>query len=90
MATKLTLSIDEEVIKKAKQLSRRKGKSLSKMVEEYLATVSDREGGKETIVSRIDKIMEPYRSKITMPVNGSYKDMISQWRYQDYINKGLK
>ncbi len=90
MITKLTLSIDEEVIKKAKQLSRRKGKSISKMVEEYLTNISEREGEKESIVDRIDKIMEPYRSKIRMPVNGTYKDIIRQYRYQDYMNKGLK
>jgi len=90
MATKLTLSIDEDVIKKAKQVSRRKGKSLSKMVEEYLKNISEREGEKKSVVSRIDKIMEPYRSKIKMPVNGTYKDMIRQWRYQDYMDKGIK
>lgn len=58
MTTKLTLSIDEEVIKKAKQLSRRKGKSISKMVEEYLTSVSDGEGGKETSLSELSGILK--------------------------------
>jgi hypothetical protein len=90
MTTKLTLSIDEDVIKKAKQISRRKGKSLSKMIEDYFKNISEKEGEKKLVISRIDKIMEPYRSKIKIPVNGSYKDIIRQWRYQDYMNKDIK
>jgi hypothetical protein len=90
MTTKLTLSIDEDVIKKAKQISRRKGKSLSKMIEDYFKNISEKEGEKKLAISRIDKIMEPYRSKIKIPVNGSYKDIIRQWRYQDYMNKDIK
>ncbi len=36
MTTKLTLSIKAETIEKAKQMSIKRGKSLSKTVEEYL------------------------------------------------------
>jgi hypothetical protein len=36
MTTKLTLSIDVQTIKKAKLISAKKGKSISKLVEEYL------------------------------------------------------
>ncbi len=36
---KLTLSVDERVISRAKQYAKRRGVSISKMVEDYLAGV---------------------------------------------------
>lgn len=41
MPTKLTLRLDEAVIKKAKRAAGRKGVSLSRMVEDYFKAVSD-------------------------------------------------
>lgn len=41
MTTKLTLSIDKEVIEKAKDISRRRGKSLSRMIEEHLKSLAE-------------------------------------------------
>jgi len=40
MATKLTLSINSKIINSAKKYSRKKGVSLSSIVEEYLAKIS--------------------------------------------------
>ena len=40
MNTKLTLSIDENVIASAKKYSQKKGVSLSSLVEEYLMAIS--------------------------------------------------
>lgn len=36
MSTKLTLSIDEEVVRKAKEYSKASGRSLSSLIESYL------------------------------------------------------
>ena len=36
MATKLTLSIEEQVIESAKEYAKKQGRSLSSIVEEYL------------------------------------------------------
>lgn len=90
MTTKLTLSINEEVIKKAKQVSRRKGKSLSKIVEDYLKNISEKEGDEETLISQMNKIMEPHRSKLKLPANVNYKEIIRQGRYEDYMNRSKK
>ena len=60
MTTKLTLSIEEEAIRKAKLVSRRKGKSLSKMVEEYLRSVAK----KENSGSAVEKINAILKGKI--------------------------
>lgn len=58
MPTKLTLSIDEEVIKKAKQLSRRKGKSISKIVEDYLKNISGKEADETISVKSLSGILK--------------------------------
>ena len=40
MNTKLTLSLDSKVIESAKKLSKKRGESISKMVEDYLIKIS--------------------------------------------------
>ncbi len=40
MATKLTLTIDRTIIKKAKTFAQQKNKSVSRIVEEYLNNIS--------------------------------------------------
>jgi len=41
MNTKLTLSIDKKIIRKAKHYSYKNGKSLSKVVEQYLESLTE-------------------------------------------------
>lgn len=53
MTTKLTLSIEENTIEKAKLLSLRRGKSISKIVEEYLNSITDKEENKESAVQKL-------------------------------------
>ena len=43
MSKKLTLSIDETTIEKAKRYAKKRKKSLSKLVQEYLKYVAERE-----------------------------------------------
>lgn len=43
MLTKLTLTIESDVVSRAKEYARSKHRSVSKLVEEYLKTVSDTE-----------------------------------------------
>jgi hypothetical protein len=43
MTTKLTLRLDDTVIRKAKKTARTKGVSLSRMVEDYFRAVADQE-----------------------------------------------
>lgn len=62
MNVKLTLSISKKTVERAKLISRQKGKSISKMVEEYLDAVAEKEK-KET--SAVDKIHSILKGKIT-------------------------
>ncbi len=56
MTTKLTLSINEKTIELAKRISRNRGKSVSKIVEEFLDSISEKEE-KESAVVKTRKIM---------------------------------
>ena len=47
MSSKLTLSVDERVVKQAKRYARKRGTSVSRLVEDYLDLVSGRSGGAE-------------------------------------------
>jgi len=58
MTRKLTLSINEKTVEKAKRISRMRGKSISKMVEEYLNSITEKEDQKESAVDKIKKIMK--------------------------------
>lgn len=43
MHTKLTLTIERDVIKRAKKYARRKGRSLSDIIENYLKAITKEE-----------------------------------------------
>ena len=90
MTTKLTLSINEETVQRAKRISRKRGKSISKMVEEFLDSISEKEEQKESPIDHINKIMSKYEGKIQLPPNVNYKKRIMQWRYEDYMKESEK
>ncbi len=41
MTTKLTLTVEEDVIKKAKSYAKQTGRSLSELIEKYLETLTE-------------------------------------------------
>jgi len=49
MSTKLTLTIDKAVIEEAKKYAKSQGRSLSKLIEEYLKSVSRKEHKSEEL-----------------------------------------
>ena len=58
MTTKLTLSINQEIVERAKRISRKRGKSISKMFEEYLSSLPEKDVAEETAVDKIKKIIK--------------------------------
>jgi mRNA-degrading endonuclease RelE of RelBE toxin-antitoxin system len=58
MTRKLTLSINEKTVEKAKRISRRRGKSISKMVEEYLNSITEKEENKVSLVKESSGILK--------------------------------
>jgi hypothetical protein len=86
MTRKLTLSINEKTIQKAKRISRRRGKSISKMVEEYLNNIVEKEN-KSDPIEEIMEIMKKHTSKVPLPADGNYNKMVNEWRYEEYMKK---
>ena len=63
MSTKLTLTIEKSVIEEAKKYAKSQGRSLSKLIEEYLKSISRED----------QKIEELQLSPITKSLYGSVK-----------------
>jgi hypothetical protein len=56
MTTKLTLTVEESVIKRAKSYAKHTGRSLSELIENYLETLTEENKNKEQLSPRLKKI----------------------------------
>jgi len=84
MTTKLTLTIDKTIIKKAKSFARDKNKSVSRIVEEYLNNISS--GTTPTKFSH--NLDAPITDSLVgmFSDNGKeYKDMLDETRMERYL-----
>lgn len=57
MAKKLTLTVEEEVIRKAKSYARRTGRSLSELVENYLNNLTEEDANMRQVSLKLRKII---------------------------------
>jgi len=57
MTTKLTLSLDSKVIESAKKFSKQKGKSLSKLIEDYLVGITSKERKRKSSIMELKGIL---------------------------------
>jgi hypothetical protein len=74
MTTKLTLTIDKSVIVSAKKYASIKGKSLSKMVENYLKTMSSSIETELPLSPKVSNLM----GSIQLPDSFDYKSALSK------------
>jgi hypothetical protein len=72
MTTKLTLTIEQRVIKTAKKYAQQKGRSLSDLVENYLRILSTGENQKNEVSSRVKRLAE----SIQLPDDFDYKQSL--------------
>ena len=56
MSTKLTLTIDKSIIERAKYYAKQTGRSLSELIENYLADITN-ESSQTVISPKLDKIV---------------------------------
>jgi hypothetical protein len=56
MTTKLTLTVEESTIKKAKSYAKHTGRSLSELIQNYLETLTDDSVHTEQLSPRLSKI----------------------------------
>lgn len=78
MTAKLTLSVEKETIEKAKALSSKTGKSISKMFEEYLDSLVDNKP-RESAVKKISGLL-----KGKAPENMDWKEVKAAYLKEKY------
>lgn len=79
MSTKLTLTVDQNVIESAKEYARKNQRSLSNIIEEYLKSLT-------TNSSESKKIK---LSKLVKELKGSVKDPDSSKSYKEILSDAL-
>lgn len=79
MQTKLTLTVDEEVIQNAKVYAKKQKRSLSNIVEEYLKSLSNTKS----------KNKKAKYSKIVMELKGSVQDPDKNKSYKELLQDSL-
>lgn len=81
MPTKLTLSVDKEIIRKAKKAASRQGKSLSKLVEGYLQHL-----GHEPMENEISNpVLKELSGSIHVPAKFDMKEALREALVKKYM-----
>jgi hypothetical protein len=80
MDTKLTLKLDKTVIEKAKEYAESHQKSLSRMIESYLKSLTTQEQTKDE--SEISPFVKGMSTGVQIPANLDYKK-----EYSDFLTK---
>lgn len=81
METKLTLSMDKEVIEEAKKYARKKNTSLSKLIKTYLQNITRNKNEKDMEITPLVKSL----SGILSEKNANHKKA-----YSDYLERKYK
>ena len=76
MITKLTLTIDIDVVKSAKKYAKMKEKSLSQLVESYLKSVAGQSADKNSMM--LSPEVKKLKGSIKLPDDFDYKKSLSK------------
>ena len=74
MITKLTLTLNQQVIESAKAYAKRNGKSLSSIVESYLRSLEQTEEMKQTISPEVKRLL----GSVKLSKNFDYKKELQE------------
>ena len=82
MNTKLTLTIEEDVINNAKKYAKGKGRSLSNLIENYLRAIT-----KESVSDEIEltPIVKSLKGSFTVPKDFDYKKELTNKLSKKYL-----
>ncbi len=83
MNSKLTLTINEVVVKKAKRYAKKESRSLSDIVENYLKFLSHSENNFED--EMLTPIAKALRGSIKMPTNFNYREELDNRLIEKYL-----
>ncbi len=84
MNTKLTLTIDRQVIQKAKQYAKKEGRSLSDLVENYLQSITHNEDANNAPVTPIVKSLKGSFKNFS----GEEKNILTDELSKKYLENG--
>ncbi len=82
MNTKLTLTIDQSIIVKAKKYAAKKGRSLSDIIENYLRIITEDEQGEDIVLTPTVKSL---KGSFKAPKNFDYKKELSKSLTKKYL-----
>ena len=80
MNTKLTLTIEQSVIKRAKSYAKEKGHSLSEIIENYLKTITI----EQKPIEKVSPITKSLRGSFKAPIDFDYKEELSKALSEKY------
>jgi predicted CopG family antitoxin len=83
MNTKLTLTIEQDVITKAKKYAKEKGRSLSDIIENYLKMLTKSE--RKQKVENLNPIVQSLKGSFKMPKNMDYKKELRNRLEEKYL-----
>ncbi len=83
MNTKLTLTIEKEIIEKAKNYAKEKNRSLSDIIENYLKMLTKPE--KKQKVEKLNPIVKSLKGSFKMPKNMDYKKELKKRLEEKYL-----
>lgn len=76
MNTKLTLTIEQDVIQKAKKYAKEKNRSLSDIIENYLKSLTQE--NKEVNKPKLTPIVKSLKGSFKMPEDFDYKEELKK------------
>ena len=83
MNTKLTLTIEQSVIEKAKKYARKKERSLSDLIENYLKALTNDEDPK--IENELSPALKSMKGSFKMPKDFDYKKELTDRLSEKYL-----
>ena len=82
MNSKLTLTIEASVIKKAKQYAKSRGRSLSDIIENYLKMITQ---DNRDIEIEITQLVKSLKGSFKAPEDFNYKEQLSKGLTDKYL-----
>ena len=83
MNTKLTLTIEQDIIKKAKKYAKAKNRSLSDIIENYLKSLTKEE--KVSNKTKLNPVVQSLKGSFKMPKDFDYKKELSKRLEDKYL-----
>ncbi len=83
MNTKLTLTIEQEIIKRAKYYAKEKNRSLSDIIENYLKVLTKEEYKQKN--KKLNPVVKSLKGSFKMPKNMDYKKELRNRLEEKYL-----